>query len=404
MSLISNLNYFELYSLIETELPTNSTNLIKAINTRVVTKALLDNIYSLAPIRVLAVGLNTPPPAPSAGDTYIVGEFPTGAWVSYSKSIVILLEDLTWGAITPREGFPALLLSPTEETPYFFRGTHPTGNWESTTAATSDTFPNNITFTLSLGKSFGKYTNGQTAPWAGLSAIAAIQDAAIEFIAPAFSSFSISGLSNILQVGRALSGNKTFTWGTTTPGNITPASLEIWDSTQAALLGGSLNNDGSEVLSIGAISTATPGSHQWEIKGINLLNATFNRQLTIQIIFPWFFGKVNVPGAAGQGRPSAGQGLLAGATGVEGVSTGTVSAAFNSISSDYIFIAIPSIYGLKTNWYVSLFSKGLLGPADLFDNPTTVPVNSPLNLWSNQNYDFYISNYQISTNTLELRN
>ena len=73
-------------------------------------------------------------------------------------------------------------------------------------------FTSNVTFVLSSGKSFGKYTNGQTASWSGKSATEALLDAAIEYINPAYSAFSITGQPTTDEVGVTLSGSKTFTW------------------------------------------------------------------------------------------------------------------------------------------------------------------------------------------------
>ena len=77
----------------------------------------------------------------------------------------------------------------------------------------SPIFTDNITFMLSGGKSFGKYLNGQTSDWIGKTAIEAIVDAAIEYIAPSWSSFSIAGQAVTVEIGTIISGSKTFTWG-----------------------------------------------------------------------------------------------------------------------------------------------------------------------------------------------
>ena len=79
---LTGLDYFALYRLIEDELPTNSSNLIKAINTRTVTKRMVDTFFTLGAIRVLDTQLTEPPaPTPNEGDSYLIANTgATGAW------------------------------------------------------------------------------------------------------------------------------------------------------------------------------------------------------------------------------------------------------------------------------------------------------------------------------------
>lgn len=106
-------------------------------------------------------------------------------------------------------------------------------------------FAANVTFVLSAGKSFGKYTNGQTAPWAGLTAVQAILNAAIEYINPAFSSFSISGQATTVEVGTTISGSKTFLWAITLNSGAV-ATIDLYDITASATLLANTPNDGSQ--------------------------------------------------------------------------------------------------------------------------------------------------------------
>lgn len=127
-------------------------------------------------------------------------------------------------------------------------------------------FPGNVTFVLAAGKSFGKYINGQTALWAGLTAVEAILDAAIEYLAPVFSAFSVTGQATTVEVGTTLSGSKTFTW-TITLNSGTVATIDIYDNTAAATLLAGTANDGSQAQTITTIQLNANGSTQsW--KGI----------------------------------------------------------------------------------------------------------------------------------------
>ncbi|TGE05548.1 hypothetical protein [Hymenobacter fodinae] len=74
-----------------------------------------------------------------------------------------------------------------------FTGNKTLARWvrKENTGGGGDTFLTPFTFSLSNGKSFGKYTNGQTAPWTGLTAVQAIQDAGIESIYPTYGTAGI---------------------------------------------------------------------------------------------------------------------------------------------------------------------------------------------------------------------
>lgn len=122
-------------------------------------------------------------------------------------------------------------------------------------------FPSNVTFVLAPGKSFGKYINGQTALWAGLTAVQAILDAAIEYLAPVFSAFSVTGQATTVEVGTTLSGSKTFTW-TITLNSGTVATIDIYDNTAVATLLAGTANDGSQAIVITTIQLNANGSTQ----------------------------------------------------------------------------------------------------------------------------------------------
>lgn len=55
---------------------------------------------TLVQARVLGVGENSPPPSPSEGDVYIVGESPTGVWSEYPHHVAVRDDD-DWAFIPP---------------------------------------------------------------------------------------------------------------------------------------------------------------------------------------------------------------------------------------------------------------------------------------------------------------
>jgi hypothetical protein len=105
---------------------------------------------------------------------------------------------------------------------------------------------------------------------------------------PAFSTFSISGQSQTLEVGQELVGGiKLFNWSTTIPSNIVSNSIEIRDMIINNVIGSGLANDNSESLDIGSnILKSTNTNHTWRIQATNTESQTFNRNFTIN----WYWG------------------------------------------------------------------------------------------------------------------
>jgi hypothetical protein len=137
------------------------------------------------------------------------------------------------------------------------------GDSDSDFVPADDIFDSDFTVVLANGKTFGKYTNGQLVPASGLTAKEVILLAAIEYINPSFSSFSVTGQALTVEVGTTLSGNKTFTW-TITLGSGTVSSIDIYDITAAINLTTDTPNDGSQVVIVTTIQLNANGStQQW---------------------------------------------------------------------------------------------------------------------------------------------
>jgi len=62
----------------------------------------LDLIDALLQAACVTVNLNTPPGSPAAGDCYVVGTSPTGAWAGQAKTVAFYTTG--WNFITPWEG------------------------------------------------------------------------------------------------------------------------------------------------------------------------------------------------------------------------------------------------------------------------------------------------------------
>lgn len=137
------------------------------------------------------------------------------------------------------------------------------------TINSESTFLTDVTFVLSGSKSYGKYLNGQTAPWTGLTAREAIIDAAIEYINPIFTSFSISGQPQTVETGTTLFGSKTFVWGINQNSGVV-STIDLFDVTLGTTLLSNTTNDGSEVKTINSVSLNSNGATQtWRGIGHN---------------------------------------------------------------------------------------------------------------------------------------
>ncbi|MCZ2140664.1 MAG: hypothetical protein LC096_04655, partial [Bacteroidia bacterium] len=232
------------------------------------------------------------------------------------------------------------------------------------------------------------------------------------YLLPAFTSFSISGQSTLIEVGIDLSGIKTFNWSISNGANVQANSIAIRDVNANVLLASGLANDGTENVNIGTIVNTSPISQSWRGESINTKSTPFNSaNFNVSSIYPVFYGKVASGGAgAGQNRPVANQALIDSGTKLVIQSGGTITLSFNTTSDDYMWFAIPQTSTSKTIWFVNSLNTGNIGGAvsaggNLFPDPQVVSIDSPTVLWNGINYKIYIANYQSAVSLpMELRN
>lgn len=111
---------------------------------------------------------------------------------------------------------------------------------------------------------------------------------------PALYSFIVSGQTTILESGVFITGGaRTFTWGSTNPGNINANSLAIKDETAGSNIATGLANDGTESIDIGsAITVASAyGSQIWSVTGTNSQSAAITKAYFSVIFYsPFYYG------------------------------------------------------------------------------------------------------------------
>lgn len=122
-------------------------------------------------------------------------------------------------------------------------------------------FGENLTVSLASGKTFGRYSNGETIPMIGKTLSEVLADIATEYIPALFSSFVITGQSQTVEVGTTISGSKVFTWGIVA-NSAAVDTIDIFDvSANEAILINS-PNDGSQSVAVATRQLNSAGETQ----------------------------------------------------------------------------------------------------------------------------------------------
>lgn len=108
---------------------------------------------------------------------------------------------------------------------------------------------------------------------------------------PKFTAFAIQGESAILEVGKTIAANRTFTWTTTVNINVTPNSIVIHDITNSAPIAVNIANSGSFVSTSPLIKKITAESHSFLINASSTKPATFSRNLTFNWQWMIYYGE-----------------------------------------------------------------------------------------------------------------
>lgn len=161
------------------------------------------------------------------------------------------------------------------------------------------------------------------------------------YLAPSFSSFSITGQVTPLEVGDSISsGNKNFVWATVNSGNVQANTINIIDVTggSVTLLSASAN-DGTEVINLATpIQKTVAGSHVFQIQGTNTQASGFNRNYTVTWQDRMFWGFY-----AGTSIDSTNI-LLLGSSKLASGYAGNIIMPVNG-GSNYLYFAYPDSWG-----------------------------------------------------------
>ena len=220
----------------------------------------------------------------------------------------------------------------------------------------------------------------------------------VPYIAPTFSAFSMVSQPTTVEVGSSIAGTKSFSFTFTTPGNITPNTLAIYDATTATALATGLPLTSPQSAAVGTITLSAPGIHSWQGKATNTLSTVFSSALfTVNWYWRLYYGtsasatlnaagiagltsSALVPGFAGTDSFAAGNykyfawpdsfGSPTAATGFKDTSTGLAVAMATTLDDPfysnvqngwyYGLVSVTNAYSVTTNYRVYR-SQNILG-------------------------------------------
>ncbi len=167
------------------------------------------------------------------------------------------------------------------------------------------------------------------------------------YASPAFLTFSITGQAASLEVGASIGADDyTFTWSTSNSANVQPDTIAITDTTASVELASGLANDGSEVITLDAITLTAPGSQVWTISGTNTHSGSFSRTFTVNWLWRVYAG-----------------------TSANATLTANQIKALSDSSA--LQAAFPGSYSLSAGGYKYFCYPDSLGDAAMFRDPNT---------------------------------
>lgn len=191
-------------------------------------------------------------------------------------------------------------------------------------------FTEDIAYSLPTGKSFGRLVGTGIYPAVGKNVQEVLQDIALEYLTPTFSSFSMQGQATSVEIGTVLSGSKNFTFGFTYGQNVEENSLSILDVTADNILAADLPKTSPQSVNIGSISKSNPNTtHQWRAIAINTLGNTLQSGLfTVNFVLRRFFGSTSSPTTNSAQARALAQNVLDNTSNTFNLNTGSANKIF----------------------------------------------------------------------------
>ncbi len=252
-----------------------------------------------------------------------------------------------------------------------------TGNPASNSALTayilsliggSNVFAADVDIVLASGKTYGKYVDGDVAAWNGLTSIEAIIDAVTEYLNPSFTSFTITGQSQLIEAYTIIAaGSKGTTWVTANPSNVEPNTIAIvfvngYGSGPVTLASG-LADDGAQTVTLPTQIQIASGTRTFSITGTKKAPGagTFTTTFVIVYAFKNFYGVGIIPATSADVRS-------------ESSTFGQTFSIVIPAGETEVFFAYPSTHPNITNGSV-LYVEGFNSPVgSTFGSPATIAV------------------------------
>lgn len=197
----------------------------------------------------------------------------------------------------------------------------------------------------------------------------------VAYVAPTFSAFAISGQTTPLEVGDAIATARTFTWTTTSPGNVEANSIDLDDVTLSANIASGLADDSSEATAYPAapIQKTSAATNVFRITGETTRGASFTRDYTVTWRWRFYYGESASAGPLSEANIEAlrANALLAGYAG---------TYAFSAASGQYKYLCYPAALGTATTFKDA--STNLDVP---FEAAYTVSVTNTFGITTNYN-------------------
>lgn len=126
-----------------------------------------------------------------------------------------------------------------------------------------------------------------------------------------------------------------------------------------------------------------------------------SNEITVTGYYPYFWGKIS--SAANLNNSYMATQIQNGsALKVAAEASGDISITFNA-NEEYVWIAVPSTYPVKTKWYNSSINNGTIGIDQFINNNGSYAVST--NLWSGVNFNIYVSSWpSVTEGVITLKN
>lgn len=214
---------------------------------------------------------------------------------------------------------------------------------------------------------------------------------------PAFTAFSVSGVSSPIEVGGSISGGSyTFEWSTSNSANVAANSISIVDTTASNTLASGLANTGSDAITLSTITNNSAATQTWTINAKNTQAAAFSD--TYSVAWEWRV----YAGTSSNVTLTANQ--IKALTDADGLQSGFAGTYAYANTNGYKYFCYPDALGSANNF----IDAGTGLPVSMATSADNAAYDNTANGWSyalvsvtnansvTTNYRVYRSQYSFS--------